>query len=496
MGKFQTNWLSLSKRLITLCFLLILWQKSYSQYFNKAYDLATNYTDLFNSSILLPDSNIFTQGFDVKLDGSYGITFTKLNQYNGDTIWHKKYGTSGDKYARANGRPHTLYDNFIYTTANYYDTSGNSLPVLFKLNLNGNIIWEKHFIDTVQDFWILHSISVTNDGNFIFAGCKKITATNYNFNLVKTDTSGNIIWEKFFGNSSTEIAMTVDTTFDGGFYLAGYRETSATTVDGYIVKTDSNGNLQWQKLMNNSTNVWGRTLSNGNLLVYGGKENPTPSETDAYIAIVDDTTNTLIDEKYFILSDSSYNIFFDAVEVQGNLYFTGGALWHDVNNISGAFFKSNLQLDSLIFRTYSVVPSENGLYSIIPTADGGFIMTGFVAPSISMGTTQDGWIVRVDSTGCESLSCVLSVDETTEEKDGMDMNVYPNPANSFVTLEFESNNGHTVTIYNSYGELVSQTENAISGKQINLNGFTNGIYLITIRDEGKILGQKKLIISK
>jgi hypothetical protein len=464
------------------------------QYFNKTYNLATDYSDLFNNSILLPDSNVFVQGMDINLDGSYPITFTKVNQYNGDTIWHKKHGLPFvDKYARSLGRSQIVYGNYIYSCANYYDTNSVTKPVLFKLNLNGNIIWEKHFVDTVQDYWVFHSICVANDGNIILAGGKKITSTNYNFSLVKIDTSGNVIWEKSFGSSNLETAYTVDTTVDGGFFISGYREISPTAVDGYIVKTDSMGNFQWQKLMNNNTAVWGRTLSNGNLLVYGGVENSGPSTTDAYVAIVDDTSNSILNSRNFILSDTNYNMFFDVVQIQNNLYFTGGCGLHNINNIGGVFFKSNLFLDSLIFRSYYAVPSENGLYSLISLSDGGFLMTGFVAPSISMGTTQDGWIVRVDSTGCESLSCVLSVDDA-EGKNINEVLVYPNPAQNNFTVKTNTTDDFDLTIYDGTGKLLEninlKSYELQNGYTHSINTFIPGIYFIQLSNEQQQFGIK------
>lgn len=55
-------------------------------------------------------------------------------------------------------------------------------------------------------------------------------------------------WEKTFGGSSWDEAYSVQQTSDGGYIIAGSTDSYGSGFrDVYLIKTDSNGNLEWQK---------------------------------------------------------------------------------------------------------------------------------------------------------------------------------------------------------------------------------------------------------
>ena len=59
--------------------------------------------------------------------------------------------------------------------------------------------------------------------------------------LIKTDASGNKVWDKTFGESGYDVASDVQQTSDGGYILAGYG-LNENTPDAWLIKTDANGN--------------------------------------------------------------------------------------------------------------------------------------------------------------------------------------------------------------------------------------------------------------
>ena len=55
-----------------------------------------------------------------------------------------------------------------------------------------------------------------------------------------------IQWARTYGGSEDDVAKCVIQASDGGFVLAGYTNSyGAGGSDMYLVKTDSNGNMQW-----------------------------------------------------------------------------------------------------------------------------------------------------------------------------------------------------------------------------------------------------------
>ena len=61
--------------------------------------------------------------------------------------------------------------------------------------------------------------------------------------LVKTDSNGNLQWSNAFGGASSDAAYSVQQASDGGYLIAGYTDSfGAGDVDVYLIKTDLNGN--------------------------------------------------------------------------------------------------------------------------------------------------------------------------------------------------------------------------------------------------------------
>ena len=81
--------------------------------------------------------------------------------------------------------------------------------------------------------------------------------------IIKLDATGNTTWQKLYGGGSQDQFGTVEQTTDGGYILAyaaanvnsvngTYTEAGYGQYDGWVVKTDGSGNLQWQKLLGTS----------------------------------------------------------------------------------------------------------------------------------------------------------------------------------------------------------------------------------------------------
>lgn len=74
------------------------------------------------------------------------------------------------------------------------------------------------------------------------------------------------------------------------------------------------------------------------------------------------------------------------------------------------------------------------------------------------------------------------------------ISLYPNPVKDILNIDINSLIDTKIKIYNLNGELVLQKD-CINNKQINLNEFTNGIYLVQIINKKEIIN-KKVIIHK
>jgi hypothetical protein len=154
-----------------------------------------------------------------------------------------------------------------YTFSNDGDVSGNHGGYdgwLVKLSTNGVVQWQKCLGGTNNDG--LLSGQQTADGGYIFAGYTESNEGDVSGNhgvvdawVVKTDAAGNFQWQKCLGGSGADEAHQIQQTADGGYILVGYTYSNDGDVsgnhggaDGWVVKLNTNGVVQWQRVMGGS----------------------------------------------------------------------------------------------------------------------------------------------------------------------------------------------------------------------------------------------------
>jgi len=132
------------------------------------------------------------------------------------------------------------------------------------------IEWKKQY-DAGGEFDRGSHVQQTPDRGYILCGWTD-TTDGYDFYLLKTDRNGNKQWEKTFAKGSS--ARCLDQTFDGGFVLVGYVDSVlvGTVYENYLymVKTDSNGNLQWDRTFDSyRRGCWIEKTTDGGYLAAG-----------------------------------------------------------------------------------------------------------------------------------------------------------------------------------------------------------------------------------
>ena len=136
---------------------------------------------------------------------------------------------------------------------------GNNDYWIVKLDSNGGIVWETLIGGSSGDF--ARSIQQTADGGYVVAGYTISSASgdvsdttngDEDYWIVKLDSNGGIVWNTLIGGISTDIALSIQQTADGGYIVAGYSDSSASgdvsgtsngSYDYWIVTLNSNGNI-------------------------------------------------------------------------------------------------------------------------------------------------------------------------------------------------------------------------------------------------------------
>jgi hypothetical protein len=152
------------------------------------------------------------------------------------TGWSKTYGGTDDD--RAFSAVQTTDGE--YALAGHTETFGvgGSDCYLVKTNASGNPQWSKTYGGTGDDY--ADAVVQTSDGGYALAGY-----ADYGYvpgpyvSLVKTDSAGNLQWNKTYTGPNWNTGNSVVQTSDGAYAIAGFTYSDAGYYDVYFIKTDT-----------------------------------------------------------------------------------------------------------------------------------------------------------------------------------------------------------------------------------------------------------------
>jgi hypothetical protein len=294
-----------------------------------------------------------------------------------DILWTKTFG--GLEKDRGSS-VHQTSDNG-YIIAGYTESFGVSDPKLWLIKTDslGNIIWDKTYgnASTIIDPNPQFSVTQTIDNGFIICGYKaSIAPEGYGW-LLKTDVNGDTLWTREFPAYPGSRLFSVKETFDSGYVATGYR--SEGTVGGfediYLVKTNSSGGLIWTKTYGSSIGDVGtcvETTLDGGYVVVGSLA--TSYNFDANIVLL--KTDGFGDTVWTKLFGGDQGEIGYAVQKTND----GGYVLVGSTNSFGIFrriwlLKTNALGDTLWTRTYGGYGDYDG-YSVQQSCDGGYVITG------------------------------------------------------------------------------------------------------------------------
>jgi hypothetical protein len=280
-------------------------------------------------------------------EGGFDIWLIKTDS-EGQEIWSRTLGGGGDDLAYS-VHP-TNDDGYILAGVTESFGAGNLDVWLIKTDREGNEIWNSTFGGVeVDGGWFFNgeygpvSVQPTSDGGYIIvAGTVSYGAGNWDAWLIKTDSEGNMLWNRTFGGDESDYAHYVQQTSDSGYILAGQTWSyGAGNGDAWLIKTDSEGNMLWNRTLGGSgtDNIYSvQSTSDGGYIIAG------------YTSIHDE-------DAWWVKTDSH-----------------GNKEWE---------------------RNFGWRASRDFAYSVQQMGDGGFILPGSSEFLGNTGFMNEAWLIKV-----------------------------------------------------------------------------------------------------
>ena len=301
----------------------------------------------------------------------------------------------------------------------------NNIPFVAHIDSAGAILWYKEH-DTANLDEFVSNIVPTQDGGYVYSGVKEERPNGHrDIFLVKVDSVGNKLWEKIYHEPLSQAIGHVTACKDGGFAIVGSGYT-APTAQKSIIRTDSAGNLLWQKKFG---------------------------------------TNTY-DEGFYV-----------ARELDQGGFICGGISFRTVNG-SDIPDINLMRLDSAGNRiwekdyTYYGGESHDYVEDLQITSDGGFVLTGFVIPfQPGVFTRNDVFVLKVDGNG------IITSTESAFQEVPLSWKVYPNPTQGQIIIP-KSERLVSIALYDLHGRLVQNVIPSQTGETTIEINQEAGVYVL------------------
>lgn len=413
----------------------------------------------------------------------------------GELIWWKNIGGTGIQGFRSHvfSKSNNGYVCVGYT--NDLDTSGYNAYIT-KTDSDGNVIWEKKYGGS--DWDMLYSVVEMKDTTYLAVGeTYSFGNGNKDIYVIKFDRNGDTLWTKTFGGVEDDYARKVYKDRNERTIIVG------TTLsyglggsDLYIVVLNTSGDTIWTRTHGSNLDDFGysgdiyTTYGNATFYVFGyTKESTLSGEQEAFILRLDSMGTTVILDysQYATNSEIVDNIIIKNLKT-GEFYYTADSRTSPSGQRDICINQTSYNLNFLMDNFIYTNSDNEYPKDIILSKNRGFAITGETqsyGPGIS-----SCFLIKVDTLLSTGSSTFIVSNE--DEKETY-LKLFPNPVHDFVDIQ-SSYLIEEISIYNTCGQLIYSQRISSNESIVNLSGYPSGLYIVSILiDNSRI--NKRIIIE-
>ncbi len=456
------------------------------------------------------------------------LNFVLLNAFAQSTpFFERTYGTEASDFTR--GIVQTA-DSFLYVTGYSLDAITNkSQYTLYKLSLNGFLLWSKDYGDTLLNE-NAQGMLLSKSGELIVWGEKETGSGTIQGFVSRLDTSGTLLSTisviPFFGNLSLHGGAQL---VDSSLVFLGFASGS-TANDILIYKCDPLLNTITQFTESPGSNAYGQgvvALPDSGFAIVADVNNGTDYDVwvtrydkfnwPVWTATYGDTLqngsqgiimtsdgNLVVYGETEIFNFSLFDFFLQKIDMNGNSIWrtTSGGVSSDAvfsviettNGFVGTGYSNSFapgSISAVVFETnpigvlnwaiqYGDVSIDIG-YQIIPSLNNGYYITG----NSTVNGEMQCYLLHTDAGGWITVQAVGEAEQ--------EIQISPNPSDGNFTVSSPSNNINSIELYSPSGQLVS-TVSATCTSCVFQVDVAAGIYFLVIITETGIV-RRKIVLA-
>lgn len=336
-----------------------------------------------------------------------------------EAVWEKAFGGSNADYGMS-VKETSDYGFIAVGSTRSYGYGMNDI-YLIKTNPSGDTIWSRTYGGEFEDGG--NSIQETDDGGYIIAGyTDSFGAGSDDVYVIRTNSNGDTIWTKTYGGTSADKGREIQKTSDGGYIITGETQSFGSPLysDVYIIKTDDNGNIVWEKTYGGDGRDFGCSIAisgNGSIVIAGYSNSFGSGDIDVYLLKLDEDGDTLWTKTY---GRDDADFAYSVQETYNGQYIISGATHSSAGgDMDFYLIKTDANGDTLWTKSYGGMNSEIS-YSIIETSKRNYILVGNTE-SFGVGysdiylveTDRNGNLIWDETYGGDGIEICYSIEEVS-----------------------------------------------------------------------------------
>ncbi len=310
-------------------------------------------------------------------------------------IFQRAVGSPFPEYGRAH---RALGQDGYVIVGEIVDTTNFDTDVfLMRLNFNSELMFQRYYGGERGER--ANRVIRTQDGGFAIVGATfSYGAGATDFYFIKTDPQGRLLWARTFGGEHYEECFSIYELPNGRYNLAGYNWSwGAGAKDFYLVETDSEGRLIWQRTYGGVEYEYCRKhipTSDGGYAMVGYTTTWGNGLKDVYLVKVNSEGFFEWDAMFGTQHNDDAN---DLIQTNdGGYLIVGLTVSEDTNIWEGYLIKTDVDGELEWEKQYQS-EGPNAFYAIKQASAGGFYLLGYTQNPRVRNTVPE--LIRIDQNG-------------------------------------------------------------------------------------------------